>query len=461
MASISVNALGVFRRLLLACAALSFLLGLTGALAGNAAAQQIEGPHAVVINVDGVINPVKDRYIGRALEEAQDSGAILVVIRLDTPGGLLDSTRDIVERLLDSPVPTAVYVSPRGARAGSAGTFITAAANFAVMAPATNIGAATPVSSTGQDLEETLASKVENDAAALIRSIAQERGRNAELLEATVREASSYTAQEAVDGNVVDFIAEDMADLLSLLHGRTADTSEGVVTLITANVPTRKLDKNLLETILEFLADPNVSFLLLTIGSLGIVIELFSPGLIAPAVVGIICLILAFVGLGNLPVNWAGVALIVLAIVLAAAEVLVAGFGILGIASAICLALGGLLLFAQFGDTSPTVPGVSVNRWLLISVAVASGATVIYFAREALKSRRERPPEVAASMVGETGAVTLTLEPRGAVRVANDTWTAVSADGSRIDAGERVRVIRMDGLVLTVTREGDAAENDP
>ena len=461
MASISVNALGVFRRLLLACAALSFLLGLAGALAGNAAAQQIEGPHAVVINVDGVINPVKDRYIGRALEEAQDSGAVLVVVRLDTPGGLLDSTRDIVERLLDSPVPTAVYVSPRGARAGSAGTFITAAANFAVMAPATNIGAATPVSSTGQDLEETLASKVENDAAALIRSIAQERGRNAELLEATVREASSYTAQEAVDGNVVDFIAEDMDDLLSLLHGRTADTSEGVVTLITANVPTRKLDKNLLETILEFLADPNVSFLLLTIGGLGIVIELFSPGLIAPAVVGIICLILAFVGLGNLPVNWAGVALIVLAIVLAAAEVLVAGFGILGIASAICLALGGLLLFAQFGDTSPTVPGVSVNRWLLISVAVASGATVIYFAREALKSRRERPPEVATSMVGETGAVTLTLEPRGAVRVANDTWTAVSADGSRIDAGERVRVIRMDGLVLTVTREGDAAENDP
>ena len=459
--SVNLKALNIVRRLMLGCTALSILLALLGPLAGIAVAQEPEGPHAVVINVDGVINSVKDRYIERALEEAQGSGAVVVVIRLDTPGGLLDSTRDIVERLLDSPVPTAVYVSPRGARAGSAGTFITAAANFAVMAPATNIGAATPVSSTGQDLEETLASKVENDAAALIRSIAQERGRNAELLEATVREASSYTAQEAVDGNVVDFIAEDIEDLLSQLHGRTADTPEGVVTLDTTDVATLELDKNLLETILEFLADPNVSFLLLTIGGLGIIIELFNPGLIAPVVVGVIFLILAFVALGNLPVNWAGVALIALAIVLAAAEVLVAGFGVLGVASAISLAVGGLLLFAQFGDTSPTVPAINVNRWLLVSVAVATGGTVIYFAREALKSRRERPPDVAVSMVGETGAVTLTLEPRGAVRVASDTWTAVSADGSRIDAGERIRVIRMDGLVLTVTRERDAEENDP
>ena len=461
MTKINAKIPGVLRRLMFGCAALSFLLGLLGALASSASAQQVQAPHAVVISVDGVINPVKDRYIERALEEAQKGEAVLLVILLDTPGGLLDSTRDIVERLLEAPVPTAVFVSPQGARAGSAGTFITAAANFAVMAPATNIGAATPVSSTGQDLNETLASKVENDAAALLRSIAQERGRNAELLEATVREASSYTAQEAVDGNVVDFIAEDLDDLLSQLHGRTADTPEGAVTLQTADIPVRELDKNLLETILEFLADPNVSFLLLTIGGLGIVIELFNPGLIAPAVVGVICLILAFVALGNLPVNWAGVALIALAIVLAAAEVLVAGFGILGIASGICLAIGGLLLFAQFGETSPTLPGINVNRWLLVSVAVATGGTVIYFAREALKSRRERPPEVAVSMVGETGAVTLPLEPRGAVRVANDTWTAVSADGSRIDAGERIRVIRMDGLVLTVTRERDGEENDP
>ena len=257
------------RRITLACSALLLLLGLAGPAIGRIHAQGPVGPEALVITVDGVINPVKDRYIERAIDEAVAGGAELLVVRLDTPGGLLNSTRDIVERLLASPVPTAVYVSPAGARAGSAGTFITAAANFAVMAPGSNIGAATPVSSTGQDLDETLASKVENDAAALIRSIAQERGRNAELLEATVREAASYTAQEAVDGNVVDFIADDMDSLLSQLDGLTAQTPAGPVTMETMGLVTRDLEKNLLENLLEFLADPNVSFLLLTIGGLG------------------------------------------------------------------------------------------------------------------------------------------------------------------------------------------------
>ena len=443
----------LIRPFTLALSTLAVLLGLAGPLAGQVTAQEPLGPHALVITVNGVINPVKDRYLERALEEALLSGATLLVIKLDTPGGLLDSTRDIVERLLDSPVPTAVYVSPPGARAGSAGTFITAAANFAVMAPGSNIGAATPVSSTGQDLDETLASKVENDAAALIRSIAQERGRNSELLEATVREAASYTAQEAVDGDVADFIAEDLDHLLSQLHGLTAETSRGPVTLDTDSLPTRDLEKNLLETLLEFLADPNVSFLLLSIGGLGIVIELFNPGLLVPVIVGVICLILAFVALGNLPVNWAGVALILLAIVLAAAEIVVAGFGVLGIASAICLVIGGLLLFAQFGDASPTLPHVSVNRWLIAGVGLVATTSMIYLAREAVKSRRERRADVVDSMVGETGSVTVALDPRGAVRVASDTWTAISADGSRIDAGERVIVVGIDGLVLTVARQ--------
>ena len=443
----------LIRPFTLALSTLAVLLGLAGPLAGQVTAQEPVGPHALVITVNGVINPVKDRYLERALEEALLSGATLLVIKLDTPGGLLDSTRDIVERLLDSPVPTAVYVSPPGARAGSAGTFITAAANFAVMAPGSNIGAATPVSSTGQDLEETLASKVENDAAALIRSIAQERGRNSELLEATVREAASYTAQEAVDGDVADFIAENLDHLLSQLHAPTAETSRGPVTLDTDSLPTRNLEKNLLETLLEFLADPNVSFLLLSIGGLGIVIELFNPGLLVPVIVGVICLILAFVALGNLPVNWAGVALILLAIVLAAAEIVVAGFGVLGIASAMCLVIGGLLLFAQFGDASPTLPHVSVNRWLIAGVGLVAATSMIYLAREAVKSRRERRADVVDSMVGETGSVTVALDPRGAVRVASDTWTAISADGSRIDAGERVIVVGIDGLVLTVARQ--------
>ncbi len=435
------------------------LLGLAGPLVGHVSAQEQAGPHALVISIDGVINPVKDRHLKRALEEAQETGATLLVIMLDTPGGLLNSTRDIVEKLLDSPLPTAVYVSPRGAQAGSAGTFITAAANFAVMAPGSNIGAATPVSATGEDLDETLASKVENDAAALIRSIAQERGRSEELLEATVREAASYSAREAVDGNVVDFIADDMDDLLAQLDGMTAETSQGPVVLETDELRTRVLEKNLLETLLEFLADPNVSFLLLTIGGLGIVIELFNPGLIAPVVVGVICLILAFVALGNLPANWAGVALILLAIVLAAAEVVVVGFGILGIASAVSLVIGGLLLFAQFGDASPTLPNLAVNRWLVVGIGIATGGSVIYLAREAVKSRRERRADITDSLVGRIGDVTVALDPRGTVWVANDSWTAVSADGSRIGRGESITVIGIDGLVLTVARQ-QAPEED-
>ena len=445
------------KRLFLLCSVLALLLGMAGPLVGTAFAQPSAGSHALVISVDGVINPVKKRFIERAIGEALEGGAVILIIRLDTPGGLLTSTRDIVELLLDSPVPTAVYVSPSGAQAGSAGTFITAAANFAVMAPGSNIGAATPVSGTGRDLDETLASKVENDAAALIRSIAQERGRNAELLEATVREAASYSAREAVDGKVVDFLAEDIAGLLARIDGMTADTSEGQVILETVGIATRDMDKSLLENLLEFLSNPNVSFLLFTLGGLGIIIELFSPGLLVPVIVGVICLILAFVGVGNLPVNWAGVALILLAIVLGAAEVAVAGFGVLGVASVVSLIIGGLLLFAQFGESSPTLPYIGVNRWLLVGVSVASGATVIYLARQAVKSRRERPEEATSAIVGQTGSVTMAMEPRGAVRVASDTWSAVSADGSYIGAGEQIRVVSVDGLVLVVTRHDPTA----
>ena len=435
------------------------LAGLAGPLVGRVAGQDgAAGGQVVVVTVDGVINPVAERYLGRGIDAAARDGAGLLVVRLDTPGGLLGSTRGMVERLLAAPVATAVYVAPAGARAGSAGTFIAAAANFAVMAPGTNIGAATPVASDGRDLGDTLASKVENDAAALLRSIAQERGRNAELLEATVRQAASYTAREAVDGNVVDFIAADLDGLLAALDGRTAQTARGAVTLDTEGAAVRELDRNLLEGLLGFLADPNVSFLLLALGGLGLVIELFSPGLIAPAVVGVVCLVLAFVGLGNLPANWAGVALILLAIGLAAAEVAVAGFGVLGVASAVCLFVGGLLLFAQFGDASPTLPALGVNRWLLGGAAAVTGAGVLYLAREAVKSRRPRPSgDAAAAIIGERGTVTRRLAPRGVVRLANDTWTAVAAGDGVLEAGATVRVVGMEGLTLVVARDDDGA----
>ncbi|MCH8225269.1 MAG: nodulation protein NfeD [Chloroflexi bacterium] len=411
------------------------LAGLIGPVVAQVRAQ---APHALLLKVDGIINPVKERLIARTIRQAQEDGATLVIIELDTPGGLLSSTRKIVTDLLESPVPVAVYVSPRGARAGSAGTFITAAANFAVMAPGTNIGAATPIAAGGQDLEETLATKVENDAAALIRSIAQERGRNEDKLEETVRLASSFSAQEAVELNVVDFIAENLDDLLAQLDGKMADTASGPRVLDTRDLDLRRVNKNLLENFLELISDPNISFILLTIGGLGIVIELFNPGLIAPGVVGVICLLLAFLALGNLPVNWAGVIFILVAVALVVLEATVAGFGILGVGAAVCFIIGGLILF---GGTSPTLPSIGVNRWLLGGFTAVFAFTAVYVGRTVYQSRRAGREPSRPAIVGATGTVTGELAPTGVVQVQNETWTAVSEDGNVIHVGEAVRVI--------------------
>ena len=418
-----------------------------------ARAQGPNSPHALVMTVDGIINSVRESFISRAIDQAEEDGAELLIIQLDTPGGLLSSTREIVELLLESPVPVAVYVSPKGARAGSAGTFITAAGNFAVMSPGTNIGAATPISATGEDLDDTLASKVENDAAAFIRSIAQTRGRNEDKLEETVRSAASYSAQEALADNVVDLMAEDLGHLLEQLDGLTADTALGLVVVETEGLEIRTLEKNILEHFLEFISDPNVSFILLTVGGLGIVVEMFNPGLIAPGVVGVICLLLAFLALGNLPVNWAGVVFIVLASVLIVLEVVVAGFGILGVGAIVSLMVGGLILFTQFGDSSPTMPSIGVSRWLLSGTGGVVALTLVYVVGLAYQSRKQGPPEKASALTGMRGRVTGELTPRGIVLVGNETWTAISEDDSLIQIGEPVEVRSVDGLILTVFRQ--------
>ncbi|MEK7807381.1 MAG: nodulation protein NfeD [Chloroflexota bacterium] len=427
---------------------------LAGGLAGQSLARA-QASHVLVIKVTGTIDPVKERFISRAIRKAEEDRAVLLVIELDTPGGLFSSTRDIVEELLEAPVPVAVYVSPRGARAGSAGTFIAAAGHFAVMAPGSNIGAAAPISGSGKDLDKTLASKVENDAAALIRSIAQVRGRNQDKLEETVRLASSFSAREAVELNVVNFIASDLDDLLLQLDGKVVETTAGPWTLDTQDLDRRRINKNLLENFLDFISDPNISFILLTIGGLGLVIELFNPGLIAPGVVGVIALILAFLALGNLPVNWAGVAFILAAIVLGILESQVAGFGVLGIGAIVSFIVGGLVLF---GGASPTMPSVSVNLWLVGSIAGALSLALLYVVRSIYQSRREGGAATVPALVGATGTVISGLAPRGVVRVGSETWTAVSEDGTVIPVGETVRIVGVDGLILTVSRKVDAIQ---
>ena len=437
--------------------ALTTLLLFTGmmlaGLIGPAVAQvRAQAPHVLLVKVDGVINPIKERLIARTIRRADEDRATLVIIELDTPGGLLSSTFDIVKELLEAPVPVAVYVSPRGARAASAGTFITAAGHFAVMAPGTNIGAATPISGSGEDLPDTLANKVENDAAARIRAIAQERGRNEEKLVDTVRKAASFTAREAVEFNVVDFIADNVDDLLAQVDGKVVDTASGPRVLDTRDLDWRRVNKNLLENSLEFISDPNVSFILLTLGGLGIVIELFNPGLIAPGVIGVIFLLLAFLALGNLPVNWAGVAFILVAIVLAVLEIQVAGWGILGVGSIVSFIIGALVLF---GGSSPTMPSVGVNLYLVGGIAGALALTLLYVVRTIYQSRRAIPQPAGPTLVGQMGRVTSELAPRGLVRLDSENWTAVSEDGNVIAEGEPVRVTQVDGLILTVSRQED------
>ena len=442
----------LLRMLRFSLSAVLLILGLIGPLLslGTVRAQSAEG-EALVIKVDGVINHVEEGFVARMVERAEDEGAALLIIQLDTPGGLLSSTRGIVETLLEDRVPTVVFVSPQGAHAASAGTFITVAANFAVMAPGTNIGAATPVSATGQDLDETLAKKANEDVAALIRSIAQTRGRNQEELVKTVLESKSFTATEALDKNIVDFIAEDLDDLLAQLDGQEV----GEVTLDTKNMRLNRVEKNAFEKFVEVIADPNISFILLTIGALGIVVELFNPGLIIPGVVGVIALLLAFVALGNLPFNWAGVAFIVLAVLLVVLETQVSGFGALGAGALVSFVLGGLILFSGLGPVSPDIPNfspdLSVSLWVLGTLAAVLAVSLGALIWIIQQSRKRSKAGEVSPLVGRSGRVTLELAPRGVVRIDGETWTAESQDGTVVPVGESVTVAHVDGLTLTVS----------
>ncbi len=419
-------------------------------LAGRAQAGPSE--EAFFIEVDGIIHPVVQRFLSRSIKKAEEEDARLVIIQLDTPGGLLDSTRKIVEELLTASVPTVVYVAPQGARAASAGTFIAAAANFAVMAPGTNIGAASPVGSGVEDLPDTLESKVTNDAAALMRSIAKNRNRNVEKLEATVLKAASYDAEEAVELRVVDFIARDLADLLAKLDGKTVTTASGSQTLKTTDLSIRDVSMGMIDRFFSILADPNIAFLLFSIGGLGIVVEFFNPGLIFPGVIGAILLILSFFSFGNLPVNWAAAAFMVLAIALFVAEYYVSGFGMLGVGGIVSFTLGALLLFSHFGAPSPTLPPLAVSLWILVPVAGGITALGAYTYFTILQSRRARPELAISPLIGMEGVATTDLAPQGTVRLQNELWTAVAEGPDTIATGDRVEVLRVEGLILTVAR---------
>ena len=430
-------------------ALLMMLAGFGGFILSQALPATADGPYAARVTIDGTIDPISAGYLSRGIETAAEEGAHLVILVIDTPGGLLASTRDMVADILDSAIPVVSYVSPPGAQAASAGTFITAAAHVAAMAPTTNIGAASPVGGQGEDLPETLKSKATQDAAAFIRSIAALRGRDADALEETVLNAVAYSALEALRKNVVDMIADDTEALLRQLDGGTVGLKDGEVVLATEGIEVRDIKRTAVERFLGFVASPNIAFLLLTLGGLGIMVEFLSPGLYGPGIVGVIALALAFVALGNLPVNWAGVGLIALAMLLFFLESQAPGVGIFGISGGVSFVLGAFFLFSGFSAPAIPIPSFRVSLWLIGTVSAILFGFLLLLVRILLQAKREHISPTQG-LVGQMGRTTTPLDPHGTVQVASERWSAVSDSGEPIDEGEEVIVQEVEGLTLKV-----------
>jgi membrane-bound serine protease (ClpP class) len=397
-----------------------------------------------VLLVEGVINPVVVEYMVDGIKRAEDDGAVAVIFQLDTPGGLVESTRLIVKAILNAEVPVVVYVSPSGARAASAGTFITMAGHIAAMAPGTNIGAAHPVSGEGKDIEGDMRTKAENDLAAFARSIAERRHRNANWAEQAVRESVSVTESKAEEMNVIDLVAEDLPDLLTKLDGWRLSLDHKEVVLRTANATVREREMHWRQRVLAVLSHPQIALMLLSLGSLGLLIELYSPGLIFPGVIGAIALLLAFYSLQTLPVNYAGLLLIGLAIIMFILEVHVSSFGLLALGGIVSMSLGALMLI----DTPEEYLRIPLPTILVVVGTTA--ALFLFIAGAAVRSAKRQPVSGQEGLIGALGTAVTRLEPTGTVRVHGTLWTARS--GAPIDVGEAIRVVRVDGLKLTVER---------
>jgi len=402
-----------------------------------------------VLHADGVINPVLVDYIERGIEQAEEDNAIACIIQLDTPGGLDISMRDIVKDIVNARVPVVVYVSPSGARAASAGVFITMAAHVAAMAPNTAIGAAHPVliGTEGEEgMSETMEEKIVNDAAAYIRSIAEAQGRNMEWAEKAVRESVSATEQEALALNVIDMVAPDLNSLVSQLDGRQVTMLGGnIITLNTQGATINHIKMNTIEDFLYAISDPNIAYILLSLATLGIMAEIFNPGLIFPGVVGGICGLLAFYSLGMLPVNYAGVLLVVLAFGLFIAEVFTTSFGLFTAGGITSLVIGSLILFKGG-------PLFQVSPWLIATVVIIIAAIFAFVISRVIRAHRRQAYTGREELIGKTAVVKLALAPEGAVFFKGENWTAI-LDKGRVEPGEAVIITRVDGLKLYVIKK--------
>ena len=439
--------MAVMTRLHLALRASAATAVLLGAFGLGAAALGADATAPVLVgHINGAINPITARYVDRVVTEGERNGAAAVLFVIDTPGGLIDSTYQITNRFLAAKVPVVTYVAPAGARAASAGTFITMAGHIAAMAPSTRIGAAHPVDSSGGDIQGDLRLKAENDAVTAITNIALARGRNVQWAEDAVRKSVSIRVDEALTLNVVDLEANDVADLAAKIDGRTVKTAAGETRLATAHAPLDEDGLSPFETLLHFIVDPQIAVLLFTVGTYGIIFELSNPGLIFPGIVGVIAILLALFAIGTLDANGAGLALMVFALVLFVLEIKVPAHGLLTIGGVVSLAIGVIILFPPF---RPTFPGIRATvDWPVAAFVV--GLSALFFGVALRTAMRPLPIASGSSLLlGAVGVARTDIGPRGIAHVAGEDWTVVS-EGGDISNGAQVRVKRVEGVRLIV-----------
>jgi len=399
------------------------------------------------ISIDGSINPASAAYIERGIEKAERENAQALLINLNTPGGLLKSTRVIVSAIMEAKVPVVVYVTPPGAHAGSAGVFVTMAAHIAAMAPATNIGAAHPVAGGGAQMDSNMNKKATNDAVAFIRTIAEKRNRNADWAEQAVRSSESVTGIIAVKNNIVDLVATSPQELLKEIDGREVQLNRRTVTLKTSLAPIEAINMTWGEKLLNLFSDPNIAYIILMIGFYGILFELYNPGAIFPGVVGVIALILGLYALHTLPLNYAGLALIIFGIILLILEIKITSYGLLTIGGVVSLVLGSLMLIRE----DPVFPLLKIS---LVVILTTVGLTVLFFLfilGAGVKALRLKPVTGVEGFIGETGTVLQELKPMGTVYVHGEIWQAESVSGT-IEKGATIRVLSEKNFNLKVER---------
>jgi len=415
--------------------------GLGGGLLAAAGPTSVE-----VLTVDGTIVPVIADYIDRGIGQAEENGASVCIIELDTPGGLLDSTDKIVKRIMNADVPIVVYVSPKAAWAASAGTFITLSAHIAAMTPGTTIGAAHPVSAGGEEIPEDQMKKIVEFSAKWMRTIAEERGRNMEEAELAVTESKSFTDVDALDNNLIDLRAENLADLISQINGWNVTLASGEeVILDTTSYGSTRNEMNAVERFLQTLSDPNIAYILFTLATIGLITEISNPGMVFPGVAGGISLLLAFYSLGVLNAYWGGIALLLLAVGLLIAEYFTTSFGLLTAGGVASLVIGSLILFSHS-------PGVEVDKGLIAGVTVGFTAFAVFVLGAIIRGQRRRKATGAEGMIGTIAIAKTPLDPTGTVRAEGELWAA-SSEGGKVAPGEQVIISKVEGLRLWVTKK--------